>query len=122
MQKFILLGNGYSEIFAVQALIEYNHTRIDKAVFIHHEDAPSTFVLIMKPVEKNFQALYTILRGLRKGHEGEMYNIICKWLDDKNIQKIDMSSRDPRDFHEEELYYQYIIGVLRLNHIIPPLQ
>jgi len=122
VQKFILLGNGYSEIFELQALIQYNHARIDKAVFIHHEDAPSTFVLIMKPVKKNFQALYTILRGLRKGHEGEMYRIISTWLDEKNIQKIDMSSRDPEDFHEEELYYQYIIGVLRLNHIIPPLQ
>lgn len=121
MQKFILLGNGYSEIFELKALIDYNQARIDKALFIHHEDAPSTFVLVMKPVEKNFQALYTILRGLRKGHEGEMYKLINSWLATHDIQSIDMSSRDPQDFHEEELFYQYITGVLRLNHLIPPL-
>lgn len=122
MQKFIVLGHGYSEIFELKALLEYNHKRVNKAIFFHHEDAPSSFSLIMNPVEKDFQALYTILRGLRNGPEGKMYEMIRELCELYDIQVVEMTARDPKDFHEEELFFQYIIGVLRLNHIIPPLK
>ena len=122
MQKFIVLGHGYSEIFELKALLEYNHTRVDKAIFFHHEDAPSTFSLVMKPVEKDFQAIYTILRGLRNGPDGKMYEMIHNLCKEYGVEVIEMTSRDPEDFHEKELFFQYMIGVLRLNHLIPQLK
>lgn len=122
MQKFIVLGHGYSEIFELKALLEYNHTRVDKAIFFHHEDAPSTFSLVMKPVEKDFQALYTILRGLRNGPDGKMYEMIHNLCKEYGVEVVVMTSRDPEDFHEKELFFQYMIGVLRLNHLIPQLK
>ena len=89
MQKFIVLGHGYSEIFELKALLEYNHTRVDKAIFFHHEDAPSTFSLVMKPVEKDFQALYTILRGLRNGPDGKMYEMIHNLCKEYGVEVVD---------------------------------
>lgn len=123
MQKFITLGEGHGDIFEIETLIEYNHPRIDRALFLHTEDAPSTFLLIMKPVRGNFQALYTIYQGIPFNNEGTgmKYQMLKKWCDEKNIKVIEFSTRNPNDFHEKEQFFQYITGVLRLNHLLPPL-
>ncbi|MFD2829833.1 DUF7147 family protein [Corticicoccus populi] len=123
MQKFITLGEGYGDIFEIEALIEYNHARIDRALFLHTENAPSTFLLIMKPVRGNFQAVYTIFKGIHVDEtgKGQKYQLLNNWCTEKEIKVIEFTTRNPDDFHEREQFYQYITGVLRLNHLLPPL-
>mgnify|MGYP006879744937 CR=1 FL=1 len=122
MQKFIRLGDGYGDIFELEALIEYNHQRIKSGIYLHVEDEPSTFVLIMEPVRGNFQALYTIYRGiLMTTRHQQKYKIINESLEKYNIQKVEMTTRTPADFYDSEQYFQYMIGVLRLNHLLPPM-
>ena len=122
MQKFIRLGDGYGDIFELEALIEYNRQRIKSGIYLHVENEPSTFVLVMAPVCGNFQALYTIYRGIPMASKHrQKYNIINDCLEKYNIQKVEMTTRTPDDFHDPEQYFQYMIGVLRLNHLLPPM-
>ncbi len=123
MQKFITLGDGYGDLFELEALIGYNHTRVDKAIFLHTEDKLSTFLLVMQPVRGNFQAIYTIYNGIGfKNGLGRKYTLIRGWCEEKDLPIVEFSTRDPEDFYEREQFYQYITGVLRLNHLIPPMK
>ena len=122
MQKFITLGEGYGDLFELEALVAHNQTRIDKAIFLHTEEKLSTFLLIMQPVRGNFQAIYAIYNGIRyNAGEGRKYMMIRGWCETGDIPVVEFSTRDPEDFYEREQFYQYITGVLRLNHLIPPL-
>src|SRR5690625_1137873 len=122
MQKFIRLGNGYADIFELEALIEYNRQRIKSGIYLHTEDEPSTFVLVMAPVRGNFQALYTIYRGIpMTSKHQQKYKIINESLEKYNIQKVEMTTRTPDDFHDPEQYFQSMVDVLRLNHLLPPM-
>ncbi|MFC3419791.1 hypothetical protein ACFOLA_09910 [Salinicoccus hispanicus] len=122
MQKFITLGEGHGDLFELEALIGNNHGRISKGIFLHTAEGMSTFLLVMSPVRGNFQAIYTIYRGiLYKDGAGKKYKMIDEWCRKHDIPVIEFSTRDPEDFHEREQFYQYITGVLRLNHLIPPL-
>jgi hypothetical protein len=122
MQKFITLGEGHGDIFELETLIEYNHERVDRALFLHTDNLPSTFLLIMKPVRGNFQAIYTIYKGISyKDGNGQKYELIKGWCDNKDIRLTEFTARNPEDFHERAQFYQYITGVLRLNHLLPPL-
>lgn len=123
MQKFITLGEGYGDIFELESLISHNHTRIDKAIFLHTAEKQSTFLLVMQPVRGNFQAIYTIYKGiLFKEGQGQKYTLIRKWCEESDIPVIEFSTRDPEDFYKREQFYQYITGVLRLNHLIPSMK
>lgn len=122
MQKFIRLGDGYGDIFELEALIEYNHQRIKSGIYLHVDGEPSTFVLVMEPVRGNFQALYTIYQGIPMTSKYQQkYKIINESLEQYDIQKVEMTTRPPGDFYDPEQYFQYMTGVLRLNHLLPPM-
>jgi hypothetical protein len=122
MQKFIHLGEGYGDVFELEALIQYNHQRIKSGIYLHAEGRPSTFILVMAPVRGNFQAIYTIYQGIPMTSKSrQKYNIINDNLEKYNISKVEMTTRDPDDFHDRTQYFQYMLGVLRLNNLIPPL-
>lgn len=122
MQKFIELGEGYGDVFELEALIQYNHQRIKSGIYLHAEGRLSTFVLVMAPVRGNFQALYTIYQGIPMTSKSrQKYKIINENLEKYNISKVEMTTRDPGDFHDRTQYFQYMLGVLRLNNLIPPL-
>lgn len=122
MQKFITLGEGYGDVFELEAIISHNHTRIDKAIFLHTDESQSTFLLVMQPVRGNFQAIYSIYMGIPyKDGQGKKYTLIHEWCKEKDIPLVEFSTRDPEDFYAREQFYQYITGVLRLNHLIPPM-
>lgn len=122
MQKFITMGQGYREIFELQALIEYNHQRVEHAVFCYNDKSPASFLLIMKPVEQNVQAVYTIYNGIKyEAGAGKKYKLIKSWCEDHDIKVIEFKTKSPEDFYEQEQYYQYLTGLLRLNHLLLPM-
>lgn len=122
MQKFITMGEGYSEIFELQAFIEYNHQRVKHAMFLYNDESPATFLLVMEPVEKNFQAIYTIFNGIAYNDgQGKKYQLIKSWCEDKNLSIVEFSTKSPNIFYEREQFYQYLTGILRLNNLILPM-
>lgn len=119
MQKYIELGRGYAEIFELEQLIQYNKSRIDKAILLTHGDEAATFLLIMQPARDHFQAIYTIYRGISVSGEQKKLNLVKGWLDAADIQFIQFDTKSPEEFYESDQYYQYITGILRLNHLVP---
>ena len=67
-QSFIKLGEGLTDLFEFNTLIEYNFERIDHLVYFHSpksENQRSSVALIMKPTSgQHFQAMYIMLNAL----------------------------------------------------------
>ncbi|GGI41511.1 hypothetical protein GCM10010896_13800 [Mammaliicoccus stepanovicii] len=79
----------------------------------------------MKPTEENhFQAIYTILEGIKYPYPdtNKKFDLINEWANEYNfkVRGLDVKSRS--EFAEDDLYFTYLKGVLRLERFIPPLQ
>lgn len=126
-QSFITLGQGYGDIFEMIELLKFNHLRIEKLLFLHTtlEETPKTSaLLVMQPTpESHFQAIYTILEALPYPYPNSNKRIdllkTCANEHHITIQEFDVKSS--HHFYETDLYYQYLLGVLRLQRIIKPM-
>ncbi|PNZ79219.1 DUF7147 family protein [Mammaliicoccus stepanovicii] len=127
-QSFIVIGQGLTDLFEFKTLIEYNHERISDILMLHtplSKDKLSSACIIMKPTEENhFQAIYTILEGIKYPYPdtNKKFDLINEWANEYNfkVRGLDVKSRS--EFAEDDLYFTYLKGVLRLERFIPPLQ
>ncbi|MEB7656414.1 hypothetical protein NGB24_01015 [Mammaliicoccus vitulinus] len=127
-QSFIVIGHGLTDLFEFQTLIEYNHDRISDILMLHtplSQEKLSSACIIMKPTEgKHFQAIYTILDGFKYPYpeSNKKFDLITEWANEYNIQIKGLDVKPRSDFAEDELYFAYLKGVLRLERYLPPLQ
>ncbi|MCU5745690.1 hypothetical protein N9R04_03005 [Staphylococcus sp. SQ8-PEA] len=127
-QSFIYLGNGLSDLFEFLTLIEYNHERTSKVVYFHtplSHNRLTSVALIMKPTADNhFQAMYYMQDALRYPYpsSNKKFEFINKCAEKFNIPIKEVDVHPPESYHEQELYYNYLTSVLRLQNWIPPLQ
>jgi hypothetical protein len=128
IQRFIELGEGYSDIYELIETARANKHRVSKLIALHtkvNEKEVSSLVVIMQPTDQGkFQALYICREGIPNPHvkankRYELFEDLSAYLN-KDIIQIDVKPSNM--FNELELYYQHLIGILRLNHYIPPMQ
>ena len=128
IQRFIELGEGYSDIYELIETARANKHRVSKLIALHtkvNEKEVSSLVVIMQPTDHGkFQALYICREGIPNPHikankRYELFEDLSAYLN-KDIIQIDVKPSNM--FNELELYYQHLIGILRLNHYIPPMQ
>jgi hypothetical protein len=128
IQRFIELGEGYSDIYELLETSKANKDRVSKLIALHtkiNEKDVTSLVVIMKPTDPgHFQALYICREGIpnpniKNNKRFELFQELASYLSKDIIQ---LEVKPSTMFHELELYYQYIIGILRLNHYIPKLQ
>jgi hypothetical protein len=128
IQRFIELGEGYSDIYELIEIAKANKHRVSKLIALHskvNERDVSSIVVIMQPTEPGkFQALYICREGIpnpnfKENKRYELFKELALYLN-KDIIQIDVKPSSM--FNELELYYQHLIGILRLNHYIPPMQ
>ncbi|MGM0873541.1 MAG: DUF7147 family protein [Bacillota bacterium] len=128
IQRFIELGEGYSDIYELLETAKANKHRVSKLIALHskvNERDVSSIVVIMQPTDPGkFQALYICREGIpnpnfKENKRYELFKELALYLN-KDIIKIDVKPSSM--FNELELYYQHLIGILRLNHYIPPMQ
>ncbi|WP_338786675.1 methylthioribose kinase [Metabacillus sp. FJAT-53654] len=128
IQRFIELGEGYSDIYELIETARANKHRVSKLIALHtkvNEKAVTSLVVIMQPTDQGkFQALYICREGIPNPHvkenkRYELFEALSAYLN-KDIIQIDVKPSNM--FNELELYYQHLIGILRLNHYIPPMQ
>ncbi|WP_332689977.1 DUF7147 family protein [Halalkalibacter lacteus] len=128
IQRFILLGEGYNDLYELLEIARSNHSRIHMLLRldtkINHQEK-SSLVLILHPAEPGkMMPFYLCLEGIHNPNSKptERYRLfeqLSKQVE-KTIHKLEVKSSD--QFEENDLYYQYLIGVLRMNRYIPPLQ
>lgn len=128
IQRFIELGEGYSDIYELIEIAKANKHRVSKLIALHskvNERDVSSIVVIMQPTEPGkFQALYICREGIpnpnfKENKRYELFKELALYLN-KDIIQIDVKPSSM--FNELELYFQHLIGILRLNHYIPPMQ
>ncbi|MGO2205776.1 MAG: DUF7147 family protein [Staphylococcus xylosus] len=127
-QSFIKLGEGLTDLFEFNTLIEYNFERIDYLVYFHSpksEKQRSSVALIMKPTSgQQFQAMYIMLNALNYPYptSNKKFEMINNQAAKYNIDVKAVEVQPLEVFHETELYFNYLTSVLRLQRWIPPLQ
>ncbi|WP_342434092.1 methylthioribose kinase [Neobacillus sp. FSL H8-0543] len=128
IQRFIELGEGYSDIYELLELARANQHRIVHLMAFHSSvgDRPVTsLAVILQPTDPgNFQALYICREGIPnpKFIPNKRYDLFQKTAEELGKQIMELSVKPSTMFHEKELYYQHLIGILRLNHFLKPLQ
>ncbi|QQZ08059.1 DUF7147 family protein [Heyndrickxia vini] len=128
LQRFIELGEGYSDLYELIELAKANKHRLAHLIALHttHSQKQLTSLcVVLQPTNPgDFQAIYICREGIPNPHSipnqrFDLFNQLAKSLE-KQIIEFDV--KHSKEFAENELYFQYLIGILRLNHYIPPLR
>jgi hypothetical protein len=128
IQRFIELGEGYSDIYELIELAKANEHRLVHMMAFHSKISDSqatSLAVIFQPTDPGkFQALYICREGIPNPNftPNKRYDLFQKTAEELGKQVIELSVKPSTLFHEKELYYQHLIGILRLNHYLKPLQ
>jgi hypothetical protein len=128
IQRFIELGEGYSDIYELIETAKANKHRVSKLIALHskvNNRDVSSLVVIMEPTDPGkFQALYICREGIPNPNvkANKRFGLFTELESHLNKKIIQIEVKPSNMFKELELYYQYLIGILRLNHYLPPLQ
>ena len=127
IQRFIELGEGYSDIYE---LIELTKAQSNRVTFLLSLQSTVkmrevvSLAVILKPTDPgNFQPIYICREGIPNpeitpNKRFEMFEQLSEELG-KNI--ITLQVKPSELFSEKELFYQHLIGILRMNRYLPPL-
>ncbi|AZB42815.1 methylthioribose kinase [Bacillus sp. FJAT-42376] len=127
IQRFIELGEGYSDLYELLELIRYQNDRISSFLALNtlYKGKKVTSVgIIMSPTDPGkFQAIYFCREGIPDPAEKESgrYKLFLEAAEKSGKPLYQLEVKSSSAFHEPALFYQYLTGILRLNHIIPPL-
>ena len=79
----------------------------------------------MQPTEGNyFQALYMMMNAVKYPYpdSNKKFEMINNKAEAYDIPVLGIDVQPPEAFHDNDLYFNYLISVLRLQRWIPPLQ
>lgn len=127
IQRFIELGEGYGDVFELCELTRLNENRIHNAFIFTSKKEDKEYYSIavaLKPINNaNFFPIYICREGIQKtALVPKRLTVFNETLETLQIKPIQIDIKHSSTFADTNLFYQYIIGVLRLNHLIPPLQ
>ena len=127
IQRFIELGEGTSDIYELLSLARADKERVASLLAlqttIKDRDAVS-LVVIMKPTDPGkFQPLYICREGIPNPHTvpNQRYRLFEDLAHELGRPITEFAVKPSVLFAEKELYYQYLIGILRMNRYLPPL-
>ena len=127
IQQFIELGQGYGDVFELCELLKTNEQRIHHAfMFISNknEKTYASLAVAFKPVgESKFMPIYICREGIPydENKKSKRVEIFETAVTQYGHQINRLETKHSSIFSEVNLYYQYLIGILRLNHYIPPM-
>jgi len=128
IQRFIELGEGYSDIYELLELAKANQHRLQHMIALHTQNSGkdlTSLVVVLKPTDPGkFQALYICREGIPNPTilPNKRYDMFAQTAEALGKQIIELTVKPSVIFNEKDLYYQHLIGILRLNHYILPLQ
>ncbi|KZE63335.1 methylthioribose kinase [Fictibacillus phosphorivorans] len=123
IQRFIELGEGYSDLYELLEIMESNKDRITQLLCLKvkkEDKIYASLVAVMQPAsEGKFQPLYICREGVP--FPSKRYELFETKAAQLNKEMITFDVKSSKEFAETELFYHYLIGILRLNYLIPPL-
>jgi hypothetical protein len=123
IQRFIELGEGYSDLYELLELMETNRDRIAQLLCLEvkkENNVYASVIAVLHPAsEGKFQPLYMCREGIPL--PSKRYELFRSKAAELNKEIISFDVKPSTDFAETELYFHYLTGILRLNYLIPPL-
>ncbi|MBR7552776.1 methylthioribose kinase [Allobacillus sp. GCM10007491] len=127
-QRFIQLGEGYSDFFELVTLIEHMPQRVMHLYAFHTkkdgEDRTSLAASFQPTKQGNFQPIYICLEGIPRPNDVDKnvrYEQFQELAEKYQLQIVEMEVPSSDQYHELTLYFNQLISILRLNHLLPPL-
>ncbi len=127
IQRFIELGQGYGDLYEMLEIMNTNKDRIQNTfVFVSQKDGKqvASFAVALKPVgESKFMPIYVCREGIPYNAEkpSTRYNMFKEAIENVDKTLITLEVKHSSVYVDVTLYYQYLIGLLRLYHYIPNL-
>ncbi|MEK5443251.1 MULTISPECIES: DUF7147 family protein [unclassified Fredinandcohnia] len=128
IQRFIELGEGYSDIYELLELMKNNRNRISKLFAFNttvQDRQLSSLAIAFQPTNPgDFQAIYICREGIPNPQikPNKRYSLFAELASVLDLSIITLDVKPSTMFSEKELYYQHLIGILRMNRYIPPMQ
>ncbi|WP_369902914.1 methylthioribose kinase [Bacillus manliponensis] len=128
IQRFIELGEGYSDLYELVEIAKANKHRVTHMLqfnTVKQEKTVCSLVVVLKPTETgNFQPLYICREGIPvlENKKSKRITLFEETAEQLGKKVVSFTVKPSSIFPENELYFNHLIGILRMNHFIPPMQ
>ncbi|PPA72160.1 DUF7147 family protein [Jeotgalibacillus proteolyticus] len=127
IQRFIEIGEGFSDLYEMLELIKANKDRAERLLALHTKDGDknntSVAVVMKKTDPGNFQAIYICREGIPDPRvtPNKRFELFVKAAEEHSLPLIELDVQPSGRFAEKDLYFQYLTGILRMNRYLSPL-
>lgn len=127
IQQFVELGQGYGDIYELCELIKTNEKRFHQAfIFTSTKDEKTvaSIAVALKPVgDSKFMPIYVCREGIPYNIEkyAKRLEIFEETVAQLGRKAVVVETKHSSNFSETFLFYQYLIGIIRMNGYIPPM-
>ncbi|GLC87574.1 DUF7147 family protein [Lysinibacillus piscis] len=126
-QQFIELGEGYGDVYELLEIIKTNQQRFHQAFILtstKEDKKVASLAVALKPVgESKFMPIYICREGLpfREDSPSQRQQMFENSIAQLGRKAVVVEIKHSSIFSEHKLFYQYVIGIMRLHHYIPAL-
>ena len=127
IQQFVELGQGYGDVYELCELIKTNEARFHQAFIFTStidEKKRASIAVAFKPVgDSKFMPIYICREGIPFDEEkpSKRIDLFNEAVAAVGRTAVIVETKPSTSFTEPFLYYQYLIGILRMNRYIPPM-
>ncbi|WP_108669808.1 DUF7147 family protein [Peribacillus acanthi] len=128
IQRFIELGEGYSDLYELLEIGKNNQHRVMRLLAMHStfdEKPVTSLAIVLKPTDPgDFQPIYMCREGIPNPNvtPNKRYELFRNLSSELEMPIVQLDVKSSRYFADPDLFHQYLIGILRLNHLIPPMK
>lgn len=126
-QQFIELGEGYGDVYELLEIIKTNQGRFHQAFILtstKEDKKVASLAVALKPVgESKFMPIYICREGIPFHEEqpSKRQMMFEESIEQLGRKAVVVEIKHSSIFSEPKLFYQYLIGIMRLHHYIPAL-
>lgn len=126
-QQFIELGEGYGDVYELLEIIKTNQDRFHQAFILtstKEDKKVASLAIALKPVgESKFMPIYICREGIpfQEGKPSKRQIMFEESIEQLGRKAVVVEIKHSSIFSEPKLFYQYLIGIMRLHHYIPAL-
>ncbi|GIN15975.1 hypothetical protein J32TS2_13310 [Shouchella clausii] len=123
IQRFIELGNGYTDFFELLELAKSNAKRAHAFLELQTEEGRSSLAVCFKPAgDSQFMPIYICREGFQANNrQNKRLAAFYALASELGFTVFKLEVKPKSAFYDIELYDQYLVGLLRFQRILPPL-
>lgn len=126
-QQFIELGEGYGDVYELLEIIQTNQSRFHQAFILtstKKNQQVASLAIALKPTgDSKFMPIYICREGIPFNEEkpSKRQQMFENCIEQLGRKAVLVEIKHSSLFSDTKLFYQYLIGIMRLHHYIPAL-